>query len=342
MGIQEWLRSDLRFTYSLTLTPAPGTTPLDPISQFLETRTGYCVQFASAMIMMSRAKGIPARMAIGFLPGAQQQSGEYVVSSDDAHAWPELYFPGAGWVRFEPTPSVRTGNAPTWTLPVTAPATPEAPDTAAGDPSDPAQRDLDRALDTGLDGATTEIDQPLRDRVLLWLTDARHLVLLGVVLGLLGSLVLPATAFVLRRRRGARGPAATRVEAQWEGLTSRLDDLGLSGPQGGTLRDWERHYRQAAYLDDEAGAALGRVVATVETARYARPGTVPSDDVSPQIRTVTRAAARTRTRRQRVRALFLPGDGVRWWRRLGVGVSAGAGSVRARLARAVARVHRRG
>ena len=72
------------------------------------------------MVMMARAKGIPARMALGFLPGTQEE-GLYTVRSSDAHAWPELYFPGAGWLRFEPTPAVRTGSAPTYTIPAAAP-----------------------------------------------------------------------------------------------------------------------------------------------------------------------------------------------------------------------------
>ena len=65
----------------------------DPILRFLKSKTGYCVQFASTMVMMARAKGIPARMALGFLPGTQDE-GLFTVRSSDAHAWPELYFAG--------------------------------------------------------------------------------------------------------------------------------------------------------------------------------------------------------------------------------------------------------
>jgi len=327
MAIQAWLRDEGRFTYSLALPQAPGLAGLDPISRFLQTRTGYCVQFASAMIMMSRAEGIPARMAIGFLAGRHDQSGQYIVSDDDAHAWPELYFTGAGWVRFEPTPQVRTGTAPEWTLPAASAATPYSGDTsAAGSPDQPG-RDLDRDLAAGLDGGTTEIEQPLWDRAILWFSEPAHLVLVGLLLGLLAALVLPATAFVLRVRRNRSASKRGRIEAQWAGLTSRLADLGVSSPPGGTLREWEAHYRSAAYLDDDSGAALAEVVATVETSRYGRPGASLPFDLAPHVRTVTRAAARTRSPRQRVRAALLPGDGLRWWQQVGRQLSAAIAAV---------------
>ncbi len=110
--IQAYLRG-VDFTYSLDL--APVADGVDPITAFLRTKTGYCVQFATAMVMMARYEGIPARMAIGFLPG-QEADGTYTVVAANAHAWPELFFPKLGWVRFEPTPGSRTGSAPTYTV----------------------------------------------------------------------------------------------------------------------------------------------------------------------------------------------------------------------------------
>ena len=102
-----------QFTYSLELADqaADGDLSDEPLARFLETKRGYCVQFASAMVMLSRAAGIPARMAIGFLPGSIDGD-DRVVRVSDAHAWPELYFPRLGWVRFEPTPGTRSGVAP--------------------------------------------------------------------------------------------------------------------------------------------------------------------------------------------------------------------------------------
>ena len=89
---------------------------MEPIRNFYETRRGYCVQFATAMIMMARAQGIPARMAIGFLPGQAAGTDKYIVKASDAHAWPELFFQGYGWLRFEPTPGARAGTPPPYAV----------------------------------------------------------------------------------------------------------------------------------------------------------------------------------------------------------------------------------
>ena len=114
--IQAYLRSS-QFTYSLELADqaADGDLSDEPLSRFLETKRGYCVQFTSAMVMLAREAGIPARMAVGFLPGTIDGD-DRVVRVSDAHAWPELYYPRLGWVRFEPTPGTRSGVAPEYSL----------------------------------------------------------------------------------------------------------------------------------------------------------------------------------------------------------------------------------
>ncbi len=320
IAIQNWLRGN-GFTYSLELAPpttdAKGVPITDPLVHFLTTKQGYCVQFASAMVMMARAKGIPARMAIGFLPG-QQENGLWTVRSADAHAWPELYFPGAGWLRFEPTPSVRTGSAPAYTVPLTGSTTGTTGGREAGADGATASATAGPRDNGGVQDATSSTTDalPLTTRVQLWLQDGRHLVLLALALGFLGTFVLPLTASLVNRRR--RLMARTRselAEAQWTQLVSRLGDLGLPPPPGGgTLRQWRRHYSREAYLDDEADASMGHVVATLERARYARPGSEPVE-LSDDIRRVTRAAAVSRPWRQRLRAFLVPQDGVRWWSR---------------------------
>ena len=67
------------------------------------------------MAMMARVVGIPSRVSVGFLPG-DRDGDSWEVSIRDMHAWPELYFAGYGWVRFEPTPASVTGAAPSWTV----------------------------------------------------------------------------------------------------------------------------------------------------------------------------------------------------------------------------------
>ena len=94
----------LTLPYSLTVQEPPRGR--DPVEWFLfENQTGFCTYYASAMITMLRSLGIPARLAVGFAPGAfDSDRGGWVVEARHYHAWPEVYFPGYGWVEFEPTP----------------------------------------------------------------------------------------------------------------------------------------------------------------------------------------------------------------------------------------------
>jgi hypothetical protein len=91
----------------------------------LQTKQGYCEYFASAMVMMLREQGIPARYVVGYLPGREQPDGSWLVDRSAAHAWVEVYYVGHGWVEFDPTPgNFENGQAPT-NLPIGDPnATP--------------------------------------------------------------------------------------------------------------------------------------------------------------------------------------------------------------------------
>jgi hypothetical protein len=86
-------------------TSIPQDNGPDPLGDFLfHTHRGFCQQFATAMTVMARQHGIPARVAVGFTRGIQQPDGSWLVTTRDAHAWPELWFQGYGWLPFEPTP----------------------------------------------------------------------------------------------------------------------------------------------------------------------------------------------------------------------------------------------
>jgi transglutaminase-like putative cysteine protease len=100
--MESYLRS--RFAYTLNLTGKPGD---DPLAHFLfETHAGHCEYFASAMTIMLRTLGIPAREVNGFLPGEYNDlGGDYIVRASDAHSWVEVYFPGSEWQVFDPTPA---------------------------------------------------------------------------------------------------------------------------------------------------------------------------------------------------------------------------------------------
>ncbi|MDQ7840942.1 MAG: transglutaminaseTgpA domain-containing protein, partial [bacterium] len=92
--------------YRYDLTIPPQRRPGDAVDHFLfEERRGYCEQFASAMVVLLRAAEIPARLVTGYAPGTLNPlTGLYEVRNSDAHAWVEVFFPGVGWVEFEPTP----------------------------------------------------------------------------------------------------------------------------------------------------------------------------------------------------------------------------------------------
>ena len=101
-ALEAYLRT-LRYNESVAAPPAGW----DAVDYFLfESRQGYCNYFASAMAVMARSLGIPARVVAGYVLGPyDEQTGRYIVLGSGAHAWPQLFFPGYGWVDFEPTPS---------------------------------------------------------------------------------------------------------------------------------------------------------------------------------------------------------------------------------------------
>ncbi|MFC4030340.1 DUF3488 and DUF4129 domain-containing transglutaminase family protein [Streptomyces polygonati] len=109
LALQRYFTSG-QFIYN---TQAKAGTGVDAIVKFLQTKEGFCVHFAFTMAAMARTLHIPARVAIGFTPGTQSSNGVMSVGLKDAHAWPELYFEGIGWTRFEPTPY--RGSAPSYT-----------------------------------------------------------------------------------------------------------------------------------------------------------------------------------------------------------------------------------
>jgi transglutaminase-like putative cysteine protease len=109
-ALATWLSAP-PFTYSLatpTLTSAPKL-----LNFLTKGKSGFCVQYAYAMTVLTRLLGIPARFVVGYTGGTRLKDGSYVVRNIDAHAWTEVYFPSLGWIRFEPTPAGQgTANAP--------------------------------------------------------------------------------------------------------------------------------------------------------------------------------------------------------------------------------------
>lgn len=103
LAITRYLRNTIRYTTSMPPAP-PGR---DPIVWFLfDYQAGFCNYYATAEVLLLRSLGVPARLVVGYATG-EYSDGRYVVRERHAHAWPEVFFPGIGWVAFEPT-SVET------------------------------------------------------------------------------------------------------------------------------------------------------------------------------------------------------------------------------------------
>jgi transglutaminase-like putative cysteine protease len=99
-AIEEYLESTKE--YSLDVDRPEGNVA----DAFLfEMEAGYCTYYATTMVTMLRTQGIPARLTVGYTPGEQVDDDTYVVRGYDSHAWVEVYFPGQGWVPFDPTPA---------------------------------------------------------------------------------------------------------------------------------------------------------------------------------------------------------------------------------------------
>lgn len=105
LALEAHLRS--AYAYSLTVRPTAGVPPLEDF--LFNTKRGYCEYSATAMAIMLRTLGIPSRMVSGFLRGEwNEYGGYYLVRQSEAHTWVEAYFPGHGWVAFDPTPPAGT------------------------------------------------------------------------------------------------------------------------------------------------------------------------------------------------------------------------------------------
>ncbi|GAB6938430.1 transglutaminaseTgpA domain-containing protein [Isoptericola variabilis] len=271
VALQRWLRDPTRFTYSTTI-PRGGTG--DPVWDFLQHRTGYCIQFATTMVVMARSLGIPARLAVGYLPGDRTGDTTWRITGQDSHAWPEIYFPGTGWVRFEPTPAQQTGSPPAYTMPSAqggATAAPTANDLRERQPTAGSTPTDDEATPSASSVAavTPVVDTGLPAWV--WITAG------SLVVVLVGGLVL----LLARRRRASQ---ELDPELAWEQVLAALAAEGVRLPPATTLRAapeaiasavTSRTGRELAPGVREDLAALARAA---ETHRYARDPVPPEAD----------------------------------------------------------------
>ena len=225
LAIQDYLRSkEFRYNLNVPSLAAGG----NQLRRFLtEVREGYCEQFAIAMAMMARQVGVPSRVAVGFTSGEIIDNTFQQVTTHDAHAWPELWFPKAGWVPFEPTPRADgTVSVPTYTTPAGRVPADEAGQTAQPQTTRPdtTTNPLVRPPDPEPGGNSDPLAGAGTDRG--WLD--RPVVRAGLAVALL-VLLIPGvkwTRNLLARRRAGHRPRDAVAESYAE-LTSWARDAGI-------------------------------------------------------------------------------------------------------------------
>ncbi|XAS69605.1 DUF3488 and transglutaminase-like domain-containing protein [Micrococcaceae bacterium Sec5.7] len=361
MAIQNYLRSP-EFTYSLQ-SPVQGGydgSGLSVLADFLAQKSGYCIHYASAMAVMARLEGIPSRIAVGYAPGrltgatvsvaGQGALPEYEVDSRDAHAWPELYFQGLGWVPFEPTPS--RGVVPDYATATTIPG---------GASTNENNNDLlptDGASATPAPGnglaplPGTGGSSDAGSQMMPWLYGSGGLVLLALLAA--SPRLFRSSLRARRLREPAKGAsAADAAPLAWCELQDLATDYGLSPRPSETPRGFSARLRGSAALgepggmDDAGHQSVISLTGDFERQQYGPPeGSAPgattqmsaaNRSVAARI-TLVRQALRDNSRlAARLRADWLPPSVMgRWSRTLSAPFRA-AGRVAVRVARAVAR-----
>ncbi|WP_116245147.1 DUF3488 and transglutaminase-like domain-containing protein [Nocardiopsis sp. FIRDI 009] len=318
--------------FDYDLTPPAVPEGADPLVHFLlEDRVGYCEQFAGAMAVMARQADIPSRVATGYTAGQRMGDGRWAVTTGNAHAWPELYFEGVGWVRFEPTPASADGQGtatvPDYTDGTGGDATdgtgrdeePERPETEPGPDDEPESdepTDAPEASATpGGEGTDESAAGPASGSggwtVPVWLPVA------AAVLGGLALVALPA--LVRTAVRGSRtaaltgGSPAAAAHAAWRELRDTCVDLGVTWDLTESPRATAARLAARGPLPEEARAALWRLALGEESARYApEPAVVrePRED----LRAARAGLVAASGRGDRFRAVLLPRSLAPWRR----------------------------
>lgn len=309
LAIQDWLRNTDNFTYSQTLDTAGAGDGMgsSAIVSFLNSRRGYCVQFASTMAVMARTLNIPARVAVGFAPGTRTQDGSYVVGAHDAHAWPELYFQGVGWVRFEPTPP---GGPNAVTTPAYATEQPGGGNPSSSPGATPSASSSPGATDgpKPVQRERTDIFEPKRPAGGIGAGPIRIPVLpfvIGVVvLVLLAIPFLTRTGLRRSRWRDVSTPTAVALSA-WADLQDTLVDHGYEWDPSDPPRRGAARLAERRHLVGEPAQAVQRIATATERARYA-PEMTPVGDLRTDVDTVRTALAAEATTWGRWRARLLP------------------------------------
>jgi transglutaminase-like putative cysteine protease len=302
--LQSYFQSG-KFSYDLNVSLPNGIGGL--IDFLYNVRAGYCQQFAFAMAALARLAGIPARIAVGYTAGTSMGKGVWNVTTADAHAWPELYFRGMGWLRFEPTPGGSAGQGtatvPQYTNgapPLLGPAGKTNSDLGTDNGIDkPGFPDLAHLRRPGI-GAGGPVASSVRGRSII----PSILLIIAIILAL--GLIAPAAARrLIRHRRLRTADDAELAHAAWRELRDELADYGLPCRASESPRAVASRIATTLRLDPSTAEALGRIASAEERARYAT-APLPSTTLAGDSAAIRRALAREADWTGRWRARLVP------------------------------------
>jgi TgpA N-terminal domain/Transglutaminase-like superfamily len=309
IALQQWFTQRGGFTYSLNATEPANASGL---SHFLTvSKRGYCQQFAFAMAVLARLLGIPSRVAVGFTSGTSTGIGTWAVRTSDAHAWPELYFQGSGWLRFEPTPAGSGGQG------TAIPPSYSVPQTSGGGTSQSLSPlpNEGNAGSTGSNGGSSSLNPHARGltgngsgSTAITATSGFPAEPVGIaVLAVAAAAAIAPWASRALRRRGRlrRTGAAERAHAAWHEVLDDLADYRVRRQPSESPRATAQRITTECSLEPGAAAALRRVALAEERASYAAaPSTAPPTRADLDL--VRRGVAVSVDRRTRWRARLFP------------------------------------
>ncbi|MDN3246800.1 DUF3488 and transglutaminase-like domain-containing protein [Streptomyces sp. ZSW22] len=314
--LQEYFAVNGGFEYDTQVKVGSGS---QAIARFLKDKEGFCVHFSFAMAAMARSLDIPARVAVGFAPGSPQADGSVSVGLRDAHAWPEVYFEGVGWTRFEPTPT--RGSTPSYTVtdtpgssvpdPALPSRNPQAEPSAAPSASESCTAELKKVEGCASESAAAA---PVTGG-----SGTKWYAVLAWALGGLAVLLVPLVPMLWRlRTRSVRLGAHGRTEADagphtlavWQELTDTAWDLGIPPEESQTPRKAAARIVRLGHLDAGAAAAVHRVADAVEQVLYA-PRPRPTAGLTEDVHLASAGLRAGVGRGTRLRARFAPRSTVR-------------------------------
>jgi transglutaminase superfamily protein/transglutaminase TgpA-like protein len=307
IGLETWFRRTGGFRYD----ERPGRVGDTPLAEFvLRTQRGYCQHFAGAMALMLRYLGIPARVAAGFTSGSYDgDRGTWTVTDHDAHTWVEAWFPGYGWLPFDPTPgrgSLSAGytvSSPRFDFTTARRLLELAAAVVVPDP-----HDFKQDTDFGQKGAATPSAEgagairragPLARGGGTTTSHGSLLRLLALVAAGVAAAIVAAKLALRRARYLTRDPRRSAAACRRE-LADFLADQGVGMPASATAAE------VAAAIDEELDVDARRFAEAVDAARFgpAQGARASARRARVELRRLERQLRERLTRVERIRGLL--------------------------------------